>query len=104
MSWFSTRQERWSIQDSAVSRISKEPSRRPSAAEGWLLLLAAGCLAMAFAFAKFGSEVHEGELAMFDRVVRDWLIARRSETGTRVFQGITQLGAKEVLAPLSLLI
>jgi len=72
--------------------------------EGWLLLLAAACLATAYAFAKFGSEVHEGELGTFDRVVRDWMVSRQSPVGTHIFRVVTQLGAKEVLAPLALLV
>ena len=73
--------------------------------EDWvLLLLAVGCLALAFLFAKFGSEVLEGELRGADVAVRDWVLAHRTATGRVIFNGITLLGAKEVLVPLGLLI
>jgi undecaprenyl-diphosphatase len=73
--------------------------------EDWVLLfLAGGCLALAFVFAKFGSEVLEGELRSVDVAVRDWVLQNRTASGTFVFRGITVFGAKELLVPLGLLI
>lgn len=67
-----------------------------------LVLLALGCLALAWVFAKLGAEVLEGELFALDRGVRDWMLAHRSPTGLAVFGTLTWLGAKGLLAPLGI--
>jgi membrane-associated phospholipid phosphatase len=73
--------------------------------EDWvLLLLAVACLALAFLFAKFGSEVLEGELRSVDLAVREWVLRHQSPASIAVFSAITQLGAKEVLIPLGILV
>jgi membrane-associated phospholipid phosphatase len=73
--------------------------------EDWVLLvLAVTCLGLAFLFAKFGSVVLEGELRGADIAVRNWVLAHRTAAGRVIFNGITLLGAKEVLVPLGLLI
>ena len=69
-----------------------------------LLLLALGCLTLAWVFAKLGGEVLEGELFALDDAVRAWMLAHRSPAGLAVFGVITQLGAKGLLAPLGVVL
>ena len=59
-----------------------------------------GCLAVAWMFAKLGSELLEGELFALDDTARAWVAPRRSTAGIAFFRVVTQLGAKELLAPL----
>jgi membrane-associated phospholipid phosphatase len=76
-----------------------EGSRR----EDWLLLLlAAGCVALAYVFVKVGSEVLEGELAGIDRSVRDFVVAHRSSGGTAFFDIVSWLAAKPILIVLTI--
>jgi undecaprenyl-diphosphatase len=73
--------------------------------EDWvLLLLAVACLASAYVFAELGSVVLEGELRTVDVAVRDWVLENRTPAGIVVFEGITLLGAKELLVPLGLIV
>lgn len=73
--------------------------------EDWvLLLLAVACLVSAYVFAALGSEVLEGELRAVDVAVRDWVLEKRTRAGILIFEGITLLGAKELLVPLGLLV
>jgi membrane-associated phospholipid phosphatase len=73
--------------------------------EDWgLLLLALGCLGLAFLFAKFGSEVLEGELRAADIVVRNWVLDHQSRVARAIFSAITFLGAKELLVPAGLIV
>jgi undecaprenyl-diphosphatase len=90
------------------NRISKGPSERhwarPSRADLLLVALAAACLGLAWAFAKLGSEVLEGELVALDSLVRGWMAQHRSPAGVAVFRVLTNLGAREVLAPVGILL
>jgi len=71
----------------------------------WLLLvIASASLALAFLFAKFGSEVLERELATFDGYVREVVLVNRTSSGLAFFRIITSLGSKAVLIPLSVMI
>src|SRR5207237_3592424 len=68
----------------------------------WLLpLLAVACLALAWVFAKVGSEVLEGELLRLDLAVQRWMHLHRSPAALAFFGIITYLGAKEILAPIA---
>jgi membrane-associated phospholipid phosphatase len=69
-----------------------------------LLLLAVLCLGIAWMFAKVGSEVLEGELLTLDRAVRGWFQSHRTPVGMAIFSIITHFGAKELLAPLGVII
>jgi undecaprenyl-diphosphatase len=69
-----------------------------------LALLALGCLTLAWVFAKLGSEVLEGELFRIDNAMRGWVLAHRSPAGVAIFTVITLFGAKELLAPLGVLL
>jgi membrane-associated phospholipid phosphatase len=69
-----------------------------------LALLALGCLTLAWVFAKLGGEVLEGELFALDNAMRGWMLAHRSHAGIAIFSVITLFGAKELLAPLGLLL
>lgn len=73
--------------------------------EDWILLfLAVGCLALAYLFAKYGSEVLEGEMAAMDVAVRSWVLEHRSSAGRVFFRAVTFLGAKELLLPVGALV
>lgn len=69
-----------------------------------LALLAVGCLALAWVFAKLGSEVLEGELLALDGPARAWMLAHRTAAGMAFFRVVTLLGTKELLAPLGVLL
>jgi membrane-associated phospholipid phosphatase len=69
-----------------------------------LLALAAASFVLAWVFARVASEMLEGELLRIDGSVQGWITRYRSPAGKAVFGVITQLGAKEVLAPLAALI
>jgi membrane-associated phospholipid phosphatase len=68
------------------------------------VLLALGCLTLAWVFAKLGGEVLEGELFPLDNAVRHWMLAHRNPALIAVFSVLTELGAKELLAPLGIVI
>ncbi len=66
--------------------------------EDWLFpLLAATCLALAWAFVRLGSGVTEGQLAGVDRAVRVFVQERQSPGWLAFFGAITMLGSKPVL-------
>lgn len=70
----------------------------------WLMLLGAGiCLALAYGFAEFGSEVLDGDHQRMDYQVRAWMQAHHTETGHRVFAVLTHFGDRVVLIPLALI-
>lgn len=69
----------------------------------WLMLLgSAACLTLAYAFVTLGSEVHEGELRGLDLAVREWVSARRTGAGDRIFSLLTRLGEHKYLLPLAI--
>lgn len=70
----------------------------------WLLpLLFVACLAIAAAFGMMGAEVHAGELAGADQVVRRFVLDLRSAPADLVMEAISFLGSK-YMAPLASLI
>lgn len=69
-----------------------------------LLLLAVGSLVFVLLFAQFSAVVLSGELRPLDVAVRDWVIRHRTSAGMVMFTGITQLGAKELLVPVGLIV
>jgi undecaprenyl-diphosphatase len=73
--------------------------------EDWVLVvLVLSSFALAFLFAKFGSQVHEGELKTIDVAVRDFVLQHRTPAGLAIFSALTLLGAKELLVPAGALI
>ena len=67
-------------------------------------MLSAICLALGWAFAKFGSEVAEGELAGIDIAVRRFAQEHQSGFGAAFFTAITALGSKPVLIVLGIVV
>jgi undecaprenyl-diphosphatase len=73
--------------------------------EDWiLLLLAGGCLTLAYFFARYGSEVVEGEMTTIDLAVRQWTLAHRSAAGRAFFGAVTFLGTRELLVAAGVLV
>lgn len=71
----------------------------------WLMLLGAViCLAFAFAFAEFGSDVLEGDHQGMDTAVRDWMRSQHTDFGHRIFAVISRFGDRVVLIPLALIL
>lgn len=70
----------------------------------WLMLLGSViCLAFAFAFAEFGSDVLEGDHKSMDYAVRDWMRSHHTDAGHRIFVVISHFGDRVVLIPLALI-
>ena len=65
-----------------------------------LLALALGCLGLAWAFAKLGSEVLEGELLAVDRAAQRWIALRHSGALRAAFRVTTFFGEKGTLVVL----
>ena len=76
-------------------------TRDPAHLSPWwrspLLLMAAVCLALAWAFATFASEVVERELHDVDAGVRAWVVSHRSDAALAFFRVVTWLGSTGVL-------
>jgi len=60
-------------------------------------------MGLAWTFARFASELLEGELLALDRDMQRWVSMHRSGAAVAFFRVVTFLGAKEVLAPLAAL-
>src|SRR5262245_42888311 len=69
-----------------------------------LALLALGSLGLAWLFAKLASEVLEGELLVVDQTVQAWMMTHRSPVVITFSKAITNLGAKEVLIPVGIVL
>jgi len=82
--------------------LARSPHRRQRIV--LLVLLAIGTLVLAWVFTKLASEVLEGELSALDVTVQHWARAHRSTAALGFFRVVTNLGAKEVLLPLGVLI
>lgn len=76
-------------------------TRDPAHLSPWwrspLLFMAAVCLALAWAFATFASEVVERELHDVDAGIRAWVVSHRSGAGLAFFRVVTWLGSTGVL-------
>jgi membrane-associated phospholipid phosphatase len=71
--------------------------------ESLLLLLAAACLVLAYAFVRVGGVVVEGDLAGIDRSVREFVFRHRSAAAVQFFNAVTMLGTKPVLVVLAMI-
>lgn len=79
--------------------------KRLLARERWpLLVFAAACVVLAYAFTKIGSEVLEGDLIDFDRAVRAFAQAHQTPAGNAFFGFISMLGTKPILLAVSLVV
>jgi undecaprenyl-diphosphatase len=89
---------------SGRTRPRRAAGRAPRPSRGYPLLAALAGLMLAAIFVKLASEVMELELLGVDRAVRDWVMARRSPAGMRLFELVTWLGARAVLVPIVVLV
>lgn len=71
----------------------------------WVKLAVTGaCAGLAWLFISFASEVRETETGSFDRAVAAWVNAHQHPAAYGFFSVATWLGAKEVLAPLAIIV